>query len=96
MLDDLFGFGHSVLLALDAPTERLFAIASSGYARSAVGADVDAGTGLIGTAAGRRRLIVPVEPRPRRAPWPPPRPRQRSGHRDSLPGRGPAALPPSR
>ena len=57
-LDDLFGFGHSILLALDAPTARLFAIASSGYAQSGVGADVDVGSGLIGTAASRRRLIV--------------------------------------
>ena len=57
-LDDLFGFRHSILLALDPPTARLFAIASSGYEHSAVGAEVAVGTGLIGTAASRRRLVV--------------------------------------
>jgi GAF domain len=57
-LDDLFGFRHSILLALDQPSARLFAVASLGYAKSAVGADVPVGTGLIGTAASRRRIVV--------------------------------------
>ena len=57
-LDDLFGFRHSILLSLDQPSARLFAIASLGYAQSAVGADVPVGSGLIGTAASRRRIVV--------------------------------------
>ncbi len=57
-LDDLFGFRHAILLALDSPTARLFAVASSGYGHSAAGAEVAVGTGLIGTAASRRRLVV--------------------------------------
>jgi adenylate cyclase len=56
-LDDLFGFGHAILLAADAATGRLFAIASNGYPESAVGAEVEAGAGLIGTAAARARLV---------------------------------------
>ena len=57
-LDDLFGFRHSILLALDPSSERLFAIASSGYERSAVGAEVELGPAIIGTAASRGRLVV--------------------------------------
>ena len=58
MLEDLFGIRYAVLLALDAPTGRLFATAGSGDARDAVGAEVELGAGLIGTAAARRRLVV--------------------------------------
>jgi hypothetical protein len=58
MLGDLFGFTYAVLFALDSPTRRLFAVAGSGDARSAVGAEVELGVGLIGTAASRRQLIV--------------------------------------
>lgn len=57
-LDELFGIRYAVLLALDPLADRLFTIAGSGEARSAVGADVAVGAGLIGTAAERRRLIV--------------------------------------
>jgi adenylate cyclase len=57
-LEDLFGFDHAILLALDASADRLFAIASSGYRDSAVGAEVPVGSGPIGTAALRRRLVV--------------------------------------
>jgi GAF domain-containing protein/pyridoxamine 5'-phosphate oxidase-like protein len=56
-LDDLFGFDHTILLATDATTGRLFAIASHGYRQSAVGAEVESGKGLIGTAAARGRLV---------------------------------------
>ena len=58
MLEDLFGIRYAVLLALDAPTGRLFATAGSGDARGAVGAEVEFGAGMIGTAAARRRLVV--------------------------------------
>jgi GAF domain-containing protein len=57
-LDDQLGLPHAILLAHDAATGRLFAVASSGYEASAVGAEVTVGDGLIGTAALRRRLVV--------------------------------------
>lgn len=60
-LDDLFGVRHAILLAADAPSGRLFAIASSGYPASAVGAEVEPGAGLIGTAAARRRMVTQVD-----------------------------------
>ena len=60
-LDDLFGFTHTILLAADATSGRLFAIASSGYGASAVGAEVDSGAGLIGTAASRRRMVAQAD-----------------------------------
>jgi hypothetical protein len=57
-LDDQLGLPHAILLAHDAAAGRLFAVASSGYEDSAVGAEVAVGDGLIGTAAARRRLVV--------------------------------------
>ena len=57
-LDDQLGLEHTILLAHDAEAARLFAVASAGYDASAVGAEVAAGDGLIGTAAVRRRLVV--------------------------------------
>jgi adenylate cyclase len=57
-LDDLFGVRHAILLAADTSSGRLFAVASSGYPASAVGAEVEQGEGLIGTAAARRRVVV--------------------------------------
>jgi adenylate cyclase len=56
-LDDLFGFGYSVLLTADERGDRLFAVASNGYASSGVGAEVPLGYGPIGIAAQRRRVV---------------------------------------
>jgi GAF domain/Pyridoxamine 5'-phosphate oxidase len=56
-LDDLFGFGYSVLLTVDERGDRLFAVASNGYASSGVGAEVPIGYGPIGIAAQRRRVV---------------------------------------
>jgi hypothetical protein len=56
-LDDLFGFGYSVLLTADERGDRVFAVASSGYVSSGVGAEVPIGYGPIGIAAQRRRVV---------------------------------------
>jgi len=56
-LDDLFGFGYSVLLNADERGDRLFAVASNGYASSGVGAEVEIGYGPIGIAAQRQRVV---------------------------------------
>jgi GAF domain/Pyridoxamine 5'-phosphate oxidase len=57
-LDDLFDFRHSILLAADERGDRVFAIASNGYANSAAGAEVAIGVGVIGIAAQRRRVVT--------------------------------------
>ena len=56
-LDDLFGFGYSVLLTADERGDRVFAVASNGYMSSGVGAEVPIGYGPIGIAAQRRRVV---------------------------------------
>jgi hypothetical protein len=56
-LDDLFGFGYSVLLAADERGDRLFAVASNGYVSPGAGAEVPIGYGPIGIAAQRRRVV---------------------------------------
>jgi hypothetical protein len=57
-IDDQLGLTHAILLAHDAAGRRLFAVASSGYDATGVGAEVALGDGLIGTAGLRRRLVV--------------------------------------
>ncbi|HVU71485.1 MAG TPA: GAF domain-containing protein [Mycobacteriales bacterium] len=56
-LEDLFGFGHSMVLLADETTERLFAVAAHGYAEGHVGAEIAFGEGLIGIAAQRRQMV---------------------------------------
>ncbi len=56
-LEDLFGFGQSILLAPDERGGRLFAVASNGYAGPVAGAEVPIGVGVIGIAAERRRVV---------------------------------------
>jgi hypothetical protein len=56
-LDDLFGFSYSLLLSADERGDRLFAVASNGYASSGVGAEVPIGYGPVGIAAQRRRVV---------------------------------------
>jgi GAF domain-containing protein len=56
-LDDLFGLHQAILLVGDERGDRLFAVASNGYAASAAGAEVALGEGLIGIAAERRRVV---------------------------------------
>jgi adenylate cyclase len=65
-LDDLFDFDHSILLVVDERGDRLFAVASNGYGSSAAGAEVPVGTGVVGVAANRRRVVcVPSTSRSR-------------------------------
>ena len=52
-LSELFGYEHSLLLLLDESGERLFTIASHGYAAEGVGSEVRVGEGVIGMVADR-------------------------------------------
>ena len=84
-LDDLFGLHQAILLAGDERGDRLFGVASTGYAASAAGAEVALGVGLIGIAAERRRVVcVPNMARARA---------MRAAVRESV-GRGGATLGP--
>jgi adenylate cyclase len=56
-LEDLFGFPHAMLLVAGGDGDRLFGVASNGYAGSPAGAEVLLGDGVIGIAAQRRQLI---------------------------------------
>jgi adenylate cyclase len=56
-LDDLFGFGHSMVLLADEATQHLFVVEAHGYDRGRVGAEVAIGEGLIGVAAQRRQTV---------------------------------------
>lgn len=56
-IEDLFGFDCSMLFLLDETNEKLLAIATNGYAASAIDSEVLVGEGAIGVAAHRRRQI---------------------------------------
>jgi hypothetical protein len=56
-LDELLGYEHSLLALLDEVGERLYVIASHGYAHEGVGAEVAVGDGPIGLAAQQARPV---------------------------------------
>lgn len=56
-LSDLMGVRHAMVLMLDAKTQRLYTVASSGYATSGVGSEIAMGDGVIGVAARERTPV---------------------------------------
>ena len=56
-LRDELGFEHSMLLLRDDQGEKLFTVASIGYGESGVGAEIEIGSGLVGTVAQQKKLL---------------------------------------
>jgi adenylate cyclase len=56
-MDELFGFRHSIILLLDDGGRTLTVAASRGYKKACTGAKIAVGTGVIGLAAERRKLL---------------------------------------
>jgi hypothetical protein len=56
-LEEYFAFSHTSVLLHDEANHRLTTLASRGYGRSGIGAEVTIGEGLIGTVARERRLL---------------------------------------
>jgi adenylate cyclase len=56
-LDELLGFGHSILMLVDETASRLYTIASHGYAAEGVGSEVAVGEGTIGVVADQCRVV---------------------------------------
>lgn len=56
-LADFAGVRHAMILMLDSGTQRLYTVASSGYATSGVGSEIGMGQGVIGVAARERTPV---------------------------------------
>jgi adenylate cyclase len=56
-LEEYFNFAHTSVLLFDEPRRVLVTMASRGYGRSGIGAEVAPGEGIIGTVALGRRLL---------------------------------------
>ena len=57
VLSDHLGVTHAMVLMLDAQTQRLYTVASAGYATSGVGSEIEMGDGVIGVAARERTPV---------------------------------------
>ena len=57
LMERVFDIRHSMLLMLDGTGERLYTVASRGYAESGVGSEIAVGCGVIGVAAAQRTPI---------------------------------------
>jgi adenylate cyclase len=56
-LECRFAIGHAMLLLLDERRDRLYTVATRGYAESGVGSEIGMGEGIIGVAARERTPI---------------------------------------
>jgi adenylate cyclase len=56
-LNDFLGIQHAMVLMLDPAAQRLYTVASCGYATSGVGSEIGVGQGLIGVAARERTPV---------------------------------------
>lgn len=56
-LHDHMGIRHAMVLMLDPGTQRLYTVASSGYATSGVGSEIVVGQGVVGMAARERTPV---------------------------------------
>jgi adenylate cyclase len=56
-LNDFLGIRHAMVLMLDPATQRLYTVASCGYATSGVGSEILVGQGVIGVAARERTPV---------------------------------------
>jgi len=56
-LADFMGVQHAMVLMLDSATQRLYTVASSGYATSGVGSEIGMGQGVIGVAAREKTPV---------------------------------------
>ncbi|KWT64436.1 MULTISPECIES: GAF domain-containing protein [unclassified Variovorax] len=56
-LNDHLDIRHAMVLMLDAGTQRLYTVASCGYATSGVGSEIEMGHGVIGMAARERTPV---------------------------------------
>ncbi|MBO9651813.1 MAG: GAF domain-containing protein [Variovorax sp.] len=56
-LNDHLGVRHAMVLMLDSATQRLYTVASCGYATSGIGSEIEMGHGVIGVAARERTPV---------------------------------------
>lgn len=56
-LHELLGYPHVFVMLVDEAGERLYTVASAGYAAPGTGSEVEVGEGIIGIAAQRRQTI---------------------------------------
>ncbi len=57
VLGEQLGMQHAMVLMLDEPQQRLYTVASAGYATSGVGSEIRIGQGVVGVAARERTPV---------------------------------------